>query len=166
MSFARFTTHRAAVRRQMATSLRSYATGTSGEQHANRVAGGLKATLHNPKVSDTAKERASERLEELEGSSHASSHPEQSTHSSAHHNHVIGGFKATINNPHTSEKAKQHARDILAEDGIHTESQSSSNGRHTRPSQKVNSHDSSTTSSAGQHPLESVDEDHVASGYS
>ncbi|OJT10672.1 hypothetical protein TRAPUB_12818 [Trametes pubescens] len=86
----------------------------------NRVAGGLKGTLSNPNTSQAAKEHASERLEE-----------------SAHHkNHVMGGYKATLNSafsqymllttknpmkatdPRTSEDAKKHAREILEAAGI------------------------------------------------
>ena len=50
--------------------------------------------MHNPHVSEEAKERAAERLEGLGGSS--------STHTSSHHegdqgtNRILGGYKATL----------------------------------------------------------------------
>ncbi|KAI4168693.1 MAG: hypothetical protein LQ343_006197 [Gyalolechia ehrenbergii] len=38
---------------------------TSGEKNPQNVAGGLKATVNNPKVSDEAKESAKERLKDM-----------------------------------------------------------------------------------------------------
>lgn len=63
----------------------------------NRVIGGLKATLHNPKASEEAKEHASERIEELTGSPGESSDASQQ-----HKNHVLGGYKATLNSAYLS----------------------------------------------------------------
>ncbi|KAF2132448.1 hypothetical protein P153DRAFT_284978 [Dothidotthia symphoricarpi CBS 119687] len=44
----------------------SSSTKPDGEKNPNNVAGGLKATLKNPNVSDEAKESAKERLEQME----------------------------------------------------------------------------------------------------
>lgn len=57
-------------------------------EHKNpeRVAAGLKAAIHNPNVSEEAKERASERLEHM---------GEKST-TSPDTNRVLGGYKATL----------------------------------------------------------------------
>ncbi|ODN74557.1 hypothetical protein L202_06924 [Cryptococcus amylolentus CBS 6039] len=90
----------------------------SDSAHQNHVIGGYKATLNNPNVSDEAKSRANEVIENFQ--ENGSSAIEQSDQdngnvSSAdhHENQVLGGYKATLNNPNVSEDAKQHARDVL-----------------------------------------------------
>lgn len=55
------------------------------EQHATRVAAGLKAAIHNPNVSEEARERAAERLESME-----------SGNGDQHQNRQLGGYKATL----------------------------------------------------------------------
>ncbi|KAI0633898.1 hypothetical protein C8Q77DRAFT_822663 [Trametes polyzona] len=50
---------------------RRYATGTTHHVNENNVKGGLKATLHNPRVSEAAKQRAAERLDEFDNGSGA-----------------------------------------------------------------------------------------------
>ena len=55
------------------------------EQHATRVAAGLKAAIHNPNVSEEARERAAERLESMEGGN-----------GDQHQNRQLGGYKATL----------------------------------------------------------------------
>ncbi|KDQ57722.1 hypothetical protein JAAARDRAFT_194009 [Jaapia argillacea MUCL 33604] len=100
-----------------------------------RVAAGLKAAIHNPNVSEEAKERAAERLESMgqetgqtlgshtiEGlSTHRHATDTSGTRVSAGddetHNRQMGGYKATLKNPNVSEEAKAHAREILKEDG-------------------------------------------------
>lgn len=68
-----------------------------------RVAAGLKAAIHNPNVSEEAKERAQERLETMgtsvETTSRApgGSYPVGSTDEAGHEtNRVLGGYKATL----------------------------------------------------------------------
>jgi hypothetical protein len=56
-----------------------------------RVAAGLKAAIHNPNVSEEAKERAAEKLEKLPGNTDSGhSTGDQDT------NRVLGGYKATL----------------------------------------------------------------------
>ena len=54
-----------------------------------RVAAGLKAAVHNPRVSDEAKARAQERLEQMD-------QPSGSHTNGSLSNHVAGGYKATL----------------------------------------------------------------------
>ncbi|KAI0633897.1 Conidiation protein 6-domain-containing protein [Trametes polyzona] len=94
-----------------------------------RVAAGLKAAIHNPNVSEEAKERAQERLEHMGTSVETTSasrgngnYPVGSTDETGHEtNRVLGGYKATLHNPRTSDEAKQHAREILDADGYQFE---------------------------------------------
>ncbi|OJT10671.1 Conidiation-specific protein 6 [Trametes pubescens] len=92
-----------------------------------RVAAGLKAAIHNPNVSEEAKDRAQERLETMgtsvETTSRApGSHPVGSTDETGHEtNRVLGGYKATLHNPRASDEAKEHAREILSADGYQSE---------------------------------------------
>ncbi|OSC97076.1 hypothetical protein PYCCODRAFT_1472116 [Trametes coccinea BRFM310] len=119
----RFSSALSATRPAASRAIRAYATGQANE---NRVAGGLKATLHNPNVSQEAKDRAAERLEEMSdhvpaASSSASSKSAPNS-SDQHKNNVLGGYKATLSNPRTSDEAKKHAREILEADGYHANS--------------------------------------------
>ncbi|KAI0325106.1 hypothetical protein GY45DRAFT_287550 [Cubamyces sp. BRFM 1775] len=121
MLSARITSALASSRPVVRNALRTYAS-SSGQAKGNHVAGGFKATLHNPKVSEEAKERAAARLDEMgvdaDKSSSFGGSPSSATKadtlSTQHLNQVAGGYKAAISNPHTSEEAKQHAREILA----------------------------------------------------
>ncbi|KAI0703986.1 hypothetical protein C8Q76DRAFT_801766 [Earliella scabrosa] len=82
-----------------------------------RVAAGLKAAIHNPNVSDEAKARAQERLDDMTGNSGGET-TARATDANGHElNRVLGGYKATLHNPRTSAEAKQHAREILEADG-------------------------------------------------
>ncbi|RPD54192.1 hypothetical protein L226DRAFT_546393 [Lentinus tigrinus ALCF2SS1-7] len=86
----------------------------SSYDHEKRVAAGLKAAIHNPNVSDEARERAQERLEHSSDTSKATGHSTGATDQSGHEvNRVLGGYKATLHNPNTSAEAKQHAREML-----------------------------------------------------
>ncbi|KIK79559.1 hypothetical protein PAXRUDRAFT_16276 [Paxillus rubicundulus Ve08.2h10] len=77
-----------------------------------RVAAGLKAAIHNPNVSEEAKEHAKEKLKEL-------AQEVGSTHETSRENpRVLGGYKATLSNPNTSEQAKHHAEEVLQAAGI------------------------------------------------
>ncbi|KAF5327883.1 hypothetical protein D9619_004154 [Psilocybe cf. subviscida] len=78
------------------------------------VAAGLKGTINNPNVSDDAKQRASQRLEEAgPDMQNLQSSNQGSDPSEAHDNHVIGGYKATLKNPRVSDDAKDNAREKL-----------------------------------------------------
>ncbi|KAF8728301.1 hypothetical protein AX14_006805 [Amanita brunnescens Koide BX004] len=100
----------------------------------NRVAAGLKAAVHNPRVSEEAKESATQRLhkmgedvepaEEETGttrrrgsrSPRRQRHPEESsaqTMEGKAESRVMGGYKATLKNPRASEEAKEHAEEVL-----------------------------------------------------
>ncbi|KIJ19005.1 hypothetical protein PAXINDRAFT_8363 [Paxillus involutus ATCC 200175] len=79
---------------------------------SSRVAAGLKAAIHNPNVSEEAKEHAKQKLREL-------SQEAGQTHETPRENpRVLGGYKATLSNPHTSEQAKHHAEEVLKAAGI------------------------------------------------
>lgn len=58
-------------------------------KNPERVAAGLKAAIHNPNVSEEAKERAADRLEHMGGAGHTGSIGHES-------NRVLGGYKATL----------------------------------------------------------------------
>ncbi|KAI5898465.1 uncharacterized protein SCHCODRAFT_02489941 [Schizophyllum commune H4-8] len=88
-------------------------------KNSNRVAGGLKATLHNPTIGEDTKQSAAQRLEEMgvdADSKAPSSQP--ATSGQEHHNQRMGGFKATLHNDNVSEEAKSHARDVLQENNV------------------------------------------------
>ncbi|KIP12042.1 hypothetical protein PHLGIDRAFT_27641 [Phlebiopsis gigantea 11061_1 CR5-6] len=76
--------------------------------HPANVARGLKAAISNPKNSDEAKQRAHDRLAEMQDSGEAHGH-------SAHAAQVAQGHKANLKNPNTSEESKQHSRAALEE---------------------------------------------------
>ncbi|KIP08301.1 hypothetical protein PHLGIDRAFT_127122 [Phlebiopsis gigantea 11061_1 CR5-6] len=95
----------------------------SSTEHKNpeRVAAGLKAAIHNPNVSEEAKERAADRLDHI-GEKTTTTH-----NTTGHHqgdrdtNRVLGGYKATLSNENTSPEAKQHAAEILEAHGYTVE---------------------------------------------
>ncbi|EKM54064.1 uncharacterized protein PHACADRAFT_185049 [Phanerochaete carnosa HHB-10118-sp] len=90
---------------------------TTDNKNPERVAAGLKATMHNPNVSEEAKHHAAERLEQM-GSGTGTHRGESGSHSSTQDkNRVLGGYKATLANEHTSPEAKKHAREILEAHG-------------------------------------------------
>jgi hypothetical protein len=84
-------------------------------KNPGNVAGGLKATLKNPNVSDEAKDNAQERLDALESGAPVEEVQSQTSgaHSEKNLGNVIGGYKATLNNPNVSKEAKQNAREKL-----------------------------------------------------
>ncbi|KAG6815671.1 hypothetical protein H0H87_012362 [Tephrocybe sp. NHM501043] len=92
-------------------------------KNPERVAAGLRASIKNPKVSEEAKAHAKDRLQELNLSKeHSDTQHSSGTagHTSTSHdesNRVLGGYKATLHNAHASEKAKEHAREILSAHG-------------------------------------------------
>ncbi|KAK2460758.1 hypothetical protein APHAL10511_007228 [Amanita phalloides] len=104
-------------------------TGEQGKDPA-RVAAGLKAAVHNPRVSEEAKENASERLHQMhvetaEDTSKTrrktSKSPSRRERSKSREeliegkseSRVMGGYKATLKNPRVSEEAKEHAEEVL-----------------------------------------------------
>ena len=109
--------------------LTKYVPPRSADKDQSHVIGGLKATITNPNTSADAKDNAMKRLEEL-GQSDEPTHHELGTHQ-------IAGYKATISSswdspylvsfnlkpdysptdPNTSEKAKEHAREVLEAEG-------------------------------------------------
>ncbi|PCH33553.1 hypothetical protein WOLCODRAFT_93709 [Wolfiporia cocos MD-104 SS10] len=72
------------------------------------VARGLKAAMSNPNNSREAKERASERLQDMQDAGELQSQE-------AHEANVAIGHKAAISNPNISDEAKQHSAQILDE---------------------------------------------------
>ncbi|KAG8932113.1 hypothetical protein FRC02_001669 [Tulasnella sp. 418] len=77
------------------------------------VAGGHKAALKNPNVSEEAKEHSQQVLDQLQESGEYTD-PQDNKNKG----NVIGGYKATLSNPNTSEDAKEHAREVLEEEGV------------------------------------------------
>ena len=78
----------------------------SDYDHEKRVAAGLKAAIHNPNVSDAARERAQERLEQFGAASETgdnSTYAAGATDANGHEvNRVLGGYKATLHSTYTS----------------------------------------------------------------
>ncbi|KAI9849108.1 MAG: hypothetical protein M1837_005338 [Sclerophora amabilis] len=74
------------------------------------IAGGHKATLNNPKVSDEAKQHSKEVLDnEFEGGKVGGG----KTDDEKNPNNVAGGLKATTKNPNVSAEAKRSAEERL-----------------------------------------------------
>ncbi|KAL5534264.1 hypothetical protein ACEPAG_726 [Sanghuangporus baumii] len=82
------------------------------QKNTGNIAGGHKATLKNPNVSEEAKQNSQQLLDEFESSGDL---PEQQFDTDAGKNtgNFIGGHKATLNNPRVSEEAKEHSRSVL-----------------------------------------------------
>ncbi|MBW0481224.1 hypothetical protein O181_020939 [Austropuccinia psidii MF-1] len=74
------------------------------------VAGGLKATINNPKVSQEAKDSAQHRLETEDFPSTA-----EANQGEKNPGNVAGGLKAAINNPNVSDQKKEELRHRLDE---------------------------------------------------
>ncbi|KAH9898503.1 Conidiation protein 6-domain-containing protein [Cubamyces lactineus] len=70
------------------------------------VARGLKAAISNPNNSEEAKERAAERLRQMEANGELNS-------SEAHEDNVAIGHKAAMRNPNVSQEAKEHSAQVL-----------------------------------------------------
>jgi len=106
------------------------------QKNPERVAAGLKATLHNPTVSASAKSRAQARLKDMgvDADTKAPSHKakEKTTDEAQPHDlrheeknvpgyevleehRILGGYKATLKNPNVSQEAKEHAKEVLKE---------------------------------------------------
>lgn len=87
-----------------------------------RTLAGYKAALHNPRVSEGAKDHAAQVLREagVEEPGGGLAHHHHGTHAhmdhdeaATHERHVVGGYKSTLSNPRTSDKAKEHAAHVL-----------------------------------------------------
>ncbi|KAM5530129.1 hypothetical protein V8D89_016207 [Ganoderma adspersum] len=101
-------------------------TAMAAQHDEKRVAAGLKAAIHNPNVSEEARRSAQERLEQMGEHDAAAAagrgHPTGTIDPQGHEtNRVLGGYKATLHNPRTSDEAKRHAREILEADGYTVE---------------------------------------------
>ncbi|KAG7570913.1 hypothetical protein FFLO_01111 [Filobasidium floriforme] len=95
------------------------------DEHNNRVIGGYRATLNNPRTSDSAKEHAQAMIDELTGvpskpsGGNKKAHGKHDKETDDEHAHrIIGGHKANLNNPNTSEASKEHSREVLEEYGV------------------------------------------------
>ncbi|KAI0778077.1 hypothetical protein BD413DRAFT_608742 [Trametes elegans] len=78
--------------------------------HPGNVARGLKAAISNPNNSEEAKERASDRLQEMEETGELNSRE-------AREDNVAIGHKAALTNPNISEEAKEHSAQVLDDIG-------------------------------------------------
>ncbi|WVW84546.1 hypothetical protein I302_106580 [Kwoniella bestiolae CBS 10118] len=152
-------------------------------EHEHRQLGGYKAALHNPNTSPEAKAHAARILTEagvdlsndptaptafkptpgVDGhhdvhyghahphDGHAHKHADREE--MKHEHHVLGGYKATINNPNTSEQAKEHAREILKEGTEHE--------HHVLGGYKATLHNPNTSDDAKEHAKEVLKEHHA-----
>jgi len=99
------------------------------EKNRGNVIGGLKATAHNPNLSDETRKEAERKLKEMgvdaddkaDNSTQPAEHAKDVDLSYKHKGNVIGGYRATLHNPNSSEEAKEHARKILPEMGVDPE---------------------------------------------
>ncbi|KAI5462629.1 hypothetical protein BGZ63DRAFT_423871 [Mariannaea sp. PMI_226] len=76
-----------------------------------QIAGGHKATLNNPKVSQEAKQHSKKVLEEEFNGGDVPKAGDNDTDKNP--GNVAGGLKATMNNPKVSDEAKQSAKERL-----------------------------------------------------
>lgn len=98
-----------------------------GTKNPARQAGGYKAAINNPNVSEEAKDRARDALENLDVpckriasclrvpmlTNAAQSEKDAAAGKDPHRQ--AGGYKATLKNPNVSEEAKMHAKERLGE---------------------------------------------------
>jgi Fe2+ transport system protein FeoA len=89
-------------------------------KNPERVAAGLKASIHNPQVSEEAKTKARERLHDMGAAE------------DSQNKHVAAGLKAAIHNPNVSAEAKQRDIERLHEMGIEIDEETSAKlGKHS-----------------------------------
>ncbi|KIO30689.1 hypothetical protein M407DRAFT_242089 [Tulasnella calospora MUT 4182] len=81
--------------------------------HEHRVAGGHKAAINNPNVSEEAKEHSRQYLEQDAASTEPAPVETGGMVDDSLSGNTIGGYKATLSNPRTSEAAKDKAQAIL-----------------------------------------------------
>jgi len=100
------------------------------EKNPGNVIGGLKATAHNPNLSDETRKEAEKKLKEMgvdadekaeKPSTQSAEDAEDIDLTYKHKGNVIGGYRATLHNPNSSEEAKDHARKLLEEMGVDPE---------------------------------------------
>ncbi|KAI5246782.1 hypothetical protein E4T43_02415 [Aureobasidium subglaciale] len=72
-----------------------------------RVAAGLKAALHNPNVSDEARENVSHHLADITSTSQTDDGKDPTR--------VAAGLKAALHNDSVSDEAKEHVKERLAD---------------------------------------------------
>lgn len=125
------------------------------EKNPERVAAGLKASIHNPHVSKEAKESAAEKLQQLEKQQQRDSQPETG--------HVLGGYKATLSNQKTSEEAKAHAREILSAAGynLNEDTADEEHDMHVMAGYKAALTNPNVSEGAKQHAREFLKEHHA-----
>ncbi|KAG2153804.1 Conidiation protein 6-domain-containing protein [Suillus clintonianus] len=126
-----------------------------------RVVAGLKAAVHNPNVSDEAKDNALKRLEEMGQSADpitpAQAKATQTAAAEAHEKNVLRGYKAATSNPNVSEEAKQHAREVLEAAGIQHKLDTHSDEEHQHrvlAGYKAAIHNPNVSAAAKQHARE------------
>ncbi|KAG9533051.1 hypothetical protein KCU93_g776, partial [Aureobasidium melanogenum] len=78
-----------------------------------RVAAGLKAALHNPNVSDEAKENVSHHLADITSPSHADTTSASHAGDGKDPTRVAAGLKAALHNPNVSDDTKDHLKERL-----------------------------------------------------
>ncbi|KAK6007192.1 hypothetical protein QM012_006200 [Aureobasidium pullulans] len=78
-----------------------------------RVAAGLKAALHNPNVSDEAKENVSHHLADMTSPSHADATSTPHAGDGKDPVRVAAGVKAALHNPNVSDDTKEHLKERL-----------------------------------------------------
>ncbi|KAH8828476.1 hypothetical protein DL96DRAFT_1603419, partial [Flagelloscypha sp. PMI_526] len=75
---------------------------------------GLKAAVHNESYSDDTRQNASARLAEMGINEPFKGNAHFVDADTEHEHRRLGGFKATLSNPNTSDEAKNRASEILA----------------------------------------------------
>ncbi|KAH7105158.1 Conidiation protein 6-domain-containing protein [Auriculariales sp. MPI-PUGE-AT-0066] len=102
---------------------------------SGNVVGGHKANLKNPNTSDESKEHSRQVLDEMdsgEADDSGTYNPQEKSaqtgrtrggeteidDSGKETNRVLGGYKAALKNPHIGEEAKEHAREVLEDNGV------------------------------------------------
>jgi hypothetical protein len=88
----------------------SFIMSSNNGKDINRVAGGLKAAINNPNVSEEAKIEAQNKLDNIS----ATGEKQEALQTNDEHvNRVLGGYKATVHNSRVSAEARQHAQEVL-----------------------------------------------------
>jgi len=117
----------------------AHSSGDLEGKNPGNVIGGYKAAAHNPNLSDEAREEAKKKLEEM--GVDADEKADTKNHQAAekakdidlsykHKGNVIGGYRATLHNPNSSEETKEHARKMLKEMGVDPEGHADSTEHH------------------------------------
>eukprot|EP01118_Nematostelium_gracile_P020517 TRINITY_DN996_c0_g1_i1.p1 TRINITY_DN996_c0_g1~~TRINITY_DN996_c0_g1_i1.p1 ORF type:complete len:162 (+),score=44.41 TRINITY_DN996_c0_g1_i1:53-538(+) len=135
-------------------------------KNMGNVIGGYKAAMHNPNVSEEAKEHAKEFLEDhgvFEPSS-TDQHFEAPSFAGKHKTNVIAGYKSTLHNPNVSEEAKDNARHVLNGLGVEFDDPSppmdfgDKNPANVLRGYKSTLHNPNVSESAKEHAQEMIDQ--------